>query len=112
MSDPQDFAQEVRNAARSFPWIQRIEPTIIGKIARIRLWLNQDFVDIYYNAQTGSISYAYIEQGERKFGANNMRVGWHLHPFGAVSAHQSIPPLSPQEFFQRLEEELKRYKKI
>jgi hypothetical protein len=35
-------------------------------VARLRLFLADDrFVAVYYNAQTGSISYAYIEGEQR-----------------------------------------------
>jgi hypothetical protein len=82
---PESFVQQVLQAVKSHFWIQRVEHQIIGKVAKLRLLLADDrFVAIYYNAQTSSTSYAYIEDGDRLFGANNMKIGWHIHPWGEV----------------------------
>lgn len=38
---------------------------MVGRVARLRLYLADDrFVAVYYNDETGSISYAYIETGQ------------------------------------------------
>jgi len=107
------FLEQLTKAAQSHPWIRNIEIHTAGKVVRARLGiLREAFVDVYYNAQTGSTSYAYIEEGQRKFGANNMRIGWHIHPFGREKEHQSGKPLTPEQFLQRLEEELKQRGKL
>lgn len=112
MSDPREFLQEVEDAANTIPWITRTESKITGKITRSRLYLDQGFIDVYHNASTGSISYAYIENKERKFGANNMKVGWHVHPFNHENQHSSISPLSPKGFLKILQKELKKRGRI
>ncbi len=68
---PESVVQQVLQAVQSHTWIQRVEHQIIGKVAKLRLFLAENrFVAIYYNAQTGSTSYAYIEGEDRLFGAN------------------------------------------
>ena len=48
---------------------------VLGRVARLRLFLADDrFVAVYYNAQTGSISYAYIEGEQRLLGANKLKI--------------------------------------
>ncbi|MDI6859010.1 MAG: hypothetical protein QMC85_00785 [Methanocellales archaeon] len=37
---------------------------------KIRLHIEEDFVDVTFNAETGKTSYAYIRGDERIFGAN------------------------------------------
>jgi len=105
---PESFIREALEASRLFAWIKRIDSKIIGKVAKARLWLNDEFVEVYYNAQTNSISFAYIQEEERVFGANNMRIGWHVHPFREVGSHESSSPLSITEFLQALEGELRQ----
>ena len=39
----------------------------------VRLWLNDDFVSVFHNSETGSTYFAYIEKGERVFGINGRR---------------------------------------
>jgi len=109
---PDQFITDVLATAGAFPWIKRTDSRKAGKVARIRLWLNADFVDVYYNSQTGSTSYAYIQGRQRLFGANNMRIGWHVHPFGQADVHQPSKPLSISGFLRLLEKELKQRAKF
>jgi len=108
----EEFVDQVLSAARKFHWIKRhkVEATIAW--ASIRLWLNESFVDVFYRKKTGNISYAYIEGGKRLFGANNMRIGWHLHPFGEVEKHIATKPITIEEFLKMLEKELKKRGKL
>lgn len=102
-----DFLAEVRQAAQSRPWITQVETRLEGRVARARLRLRRHaFVDLYYNAETGSISFAYIERGKRRFGANNMKIGWHIHPFDDPEEHWASPPLTVREFLELLTREL------
>lgn len=107
-----EFVNEVVNVSKRFPWIKRttIEETAVW--ASIRLWLNEAFVEVFYRQRTGNISYAYIERRKRIFGANNMKIGWHLHPFGRVEEHEPIEPLPFGKFLQMLEDELRKREKI
>ena len=109
---PEDFLRQILEAARLFPWIRRVDSRIVGRVVRARLWLDSEFVEVYYNAETKSISFAYIQEGERIFGANNMRIGWHVHPFGKTDFHHPSGPLSITQFLQMLEEELSRRGKL
>lgn len=107
-----EFIDQVIDASKRFRWIKRIsiEETIAW--ASIRLWLNDSFVEVFYRQKTGNTSYAYIEKRKRVFGANNMKIGWHLHPFGMVKEHKPIEPPSTEDFLQMLETELKKRKKL
>ncbi|MBI2676180.1 MAG: hypothetical protein HYX24_06995 [Candidatus Aenigmarchaeota archaeon] len=110
---PESFVQQVLREAQSYAWIQRIERQTVGKVARLRLFLDKNrFIAVYYNGQTGSISYAYIENEQRLFGANNMRIGWHIHPYGKEGIHIESRPIAIGEFLHLLEKELQRQKKI
>ena len=106
------FVDETIEVSKRFAWIKHstIEETTTW--ASIRLWLNDSFVEIFYRRKTGNISYAYIEKRKRVFGANNMRIGWHLHPFERVEKHKPIEPLSVEEFLRMLEDELEKRRKI
>jgi hypothetical protein len=102
-----DFLEQVRQAALAYPWITGMEVRTAGRVARMRLHLRaRVFVDVYYNAETGSVSFAYIERGRRRFGANNMKIGWHIHPFDEPEEHQPSAPLTVQEFLELLAQEL------
>ena len=99
-------------AVKGYDWIKRLE---IHRRTEIRVWLrlfvNNDFAETFHNSETASTSYAYIERGERVFGANNMRIGWHLHPYGNVAKHEPSQPITIEAFLKKLEEEFNKSKK-
>lgn len=110
---PELLVQQVLQAVQTHPWIRRVEYQVVGKVARLRLFLADDrFVAVYYNAQTGSISYAYIEGEQRLLGANNMKIGWHIHPYGQEATHIPSQPVSIEAFLRLLEKALSERGKL
>ncbi len=107
-----EFIDNILETARSFPWIRRTEVNSTIAYARIRLWLNNSYVDVFYRRKTQNTSYAYIEEGERIFGANNMKIGWHIHPFGETDKHLPINQMTFEEFLKTLEKELRSRDKL
>lgn len=98
------FIREVSETCKSFNWIRRIEIRNLTEIrAWLRLFLNDNFVEVFHNSKTGSTSYAYIEKGRRVSGVNNMRIGWHIHPFNQTRKHKRIKRTSIKEFLKMLE---------
>jgi len=51
-----------------------------------------------------------IKRGKRVFGANNMRIGWYLHPYGNVEKHEPSQSITIEEFLKMLEEERNKSK--
>jgi hypothetical protein len=106
------FTRDVLKTAKTFKWMKRITTAPEGKVARIRLWINDSFVNIYHNVVTGTTSYAYIESNNRIFGANNMKIGWHWHPYDNVQKHAPDKPVTIETFLKTLENELRKRNKI
>ena len=107
-----ELIDEVLQISSRFSWIRDVEVKRFKGRLRIRLHLNDSFVDVYYNLLKGVTSFAYIEDGCRLFGANNIRIGWHLHPFGRTEEHVPIRSISLKEFLEMLESELKKRGKL
>jgi hypothetical protein len=101
------FTRDVFKTAKTFKWVKMITTAPEGTVANVRLGINQSFVDIYYNAVTGTTSYAYIESNKRVFGANNMKIGWHWHPYGDVQKHLPDKQITIETFLKTLEKELR-----
>lgn len=82
------------------PIVRRVTATSVN--LRIPLTIG-NFVDIFYNEETGTTAYALIEKGKRIFGADNAG-GWHVHSFENPDEHQSLDePVSAKEFFKKIE---------
>jgi hypothetical protein len=107
-----EFVESILETAGKFPWIRRTEVNFTTAWTRIRLWLNNSFVDIFYRRKTQNTSYSYIAEGGRLFGANNMKIGWHIHPFGETEKHLPINYMTFEEFLKALEKELKKRGKL
>ena len=110
--DIEAFIAKVSQAVEGDSKIKRLE---IYRRTEIRVWLrlflNDEFIETFHNSETASTSFAYIERGERVFGANNMKIGWHLHPYRNVGKHEPIEPITIEDFLKRLEEEFNKRKK-
>ena len=63
------------------------------------------FIDVFYNADTGKTSFAWIAAGRRIFGADNTR-GWHVHPLEQPEIHQPCSPMRFAEFLAGVEKEI------
>lgn len=110
---PEHFLKQALQAVKPFRWIRNTEHQITGVIVRLKLFLNNEsFVSVYYNANTGSTSYAYVENNERLFGANNMRIGWHIHPWGQEERHIASEVITIEQFLKRLQTALKDQGKL
>lgn len=109
-----DFKKEADAACKKFSYIKGFKILRdIPPFLKIRLEITlKDYVDVVYNADTGSTSYAYISNEKRLFGANTARIGWHIHPFENEMLHKLTKSVSLEKFLRDLEIELKKRGKI
>jgi hypothetical protein len=107
-----EFINPIRSVSDNFNWIKRISVEKEKARVRIRLLMNHDFVDVFYNAKKETISYSYVESAKRIFGANNMKIGWHWHPYDNIRNHVWDEPVTIETFLKTLEKELRKRDKI
>ena len=63
------------------------------------------FIDVFHNADTGKVSFAWISGNQRLLGVDNTR-GWHLHPLRQPESHQPHPAMTFAEFLTEVEKEI------
>jgi hypothetical protein len=61
------------------------------------------FIDVFYNAVTDKTSIALIKAGQRVYGVDNAKMGWHKHPFDVPERHISCLPVTFAEFLTDVE---------
>ena len=66
------FLRALNSPICGIPVVRRITPTSVNLRIPLRF---ENFVDIFYNEETGTTAYALIEKGNRIFGADNTG-GW------------------------------------
>lgn len=59
---------------------------------------DESFIEVFYNATTSKTAYALIVDGQRIFGKDNVKIGWHVHPWDRPAAHESCEPVTFAEF--------------
>jgi len=75
-------------------------------VARIRIFLvDSSFIDVYYNAETKKISFAWIINNKRAYGADNLG-NWHIHPFGRPNDHRASAEVDFREFLKNIEQKI------
>jgi len=84
---------------------QNIFEDVVVKI-RIVLKVKEMFIDVYYNSETGKVSYALIQKWKRVFGADNLEF-WHLHPFENPNEHRKTIKITFKKFLKEIEERFK-----
>ena len=61
------------------------------------------FIDVYYNAMNGRLSFALISEGERVLGYDKVKT-WHCHPFEDPSQHVSCAEPALEQVFAEMAE--------
>ncbi|MBN2393431.1 MAG: hypothetical protein JXR84_22050 [Anaerolineae bacterium] len=97
---------EVEQACYTSPIVSYVEEVLVDSdILKVRVYLVQDemFIDVFYNVATDKTSFALIKAGQRVYGADNAKMGWHKHPFDAAQRHRACPPVAFAEFLADVE---------
>ncbi|MFA4820468.1 MAG: hypothetical protein WC613_05950 [Candidatus Aenigmatarchaeota archaeon] len=81
-------------------WDVKIYEDIVTKI---RIFLtDKSFIEVYYNFETGKISFAWIRNNKRVYGADNLAY-WHLHPIENPEDHVKSDEISFTQFLLNVE---------
>jgi hypothetical protein len=74
---------------------------------QLRAYLfDESFIDVFYNQQSGKITFAQIRENRRIFGADNKK-GWHWHPLEDPGKHLFVETeISFAEFLRQVEDHL------
>lgn len=79
-------------------------------ILSVRVYLQAEafgegaFINVFYNVATEKTAFALVAGGQRVYGKDNAKMGWHVHPFESPHEHKSGQAVSFGEFLGELEE--------
>jgi len=106
--DVRAFADELLPALADTGLFGQVALRTEGPIADGYVRVHEDlFLSFYYNAVTGTIAFALIENQQRIWGIDcDNRRGWHLHPADNPTDHIGIEPLSVSDIVARLQDVL------
>ena len=102
-----EFAQEVVDTCADA--VEVIECTVLlydQPVIKFRVGLtDRSYIDVFYNADTSKVSFAWIAGGQRVFGIDNTR-GWHVHPMCSPRRHRPHPPITFRKFLEEVERQI------
>lgn len=97
---PEDlFEQIVATCAHSVIVEAYTLRTLDPDILSLRVHLaDRSFIEVFYNTATDRIAFALIVEGQRVYGKDNAKIGWHMHPLADPKAHRPCPAVTFEEF--------------
>jgi len=102
---PRDLLEDLAAACTQSPivtaYIVRVlDPDILS--VRVAL-TDGSFIEVFHNIATGKNAFALIVEGNRVYGKDNAKLGWHVHPLDEPDAHHLCDPVSFETFLTEVE---------
>ena len=103
---PREFLDEIAvTCERSYLVETYVVLYIDMDILKVRVYvLGGYFIEVFYNQATDKVSFALIKNGNRIYGKDNAKMGWHVHPKGAPKRHVPCEPVTFSQFLSEVEE--------
>jgi hypothetical protein len=96
----------LRQAGYRSDLVDRVETLAIdADTLSVRVYLTraETFINVFYNITTDKTAFALVESGQRVYGVDNARKGWHEHPFGDPARHVACVPMQFEGFLTQVE---------
>ena len=102
---PRDLFERLAAACTQSPIvtayvIRVLDPDILS--VRVVL-IDDSFIEVFHNVATGKSAFALIVEGNRVYGKDNAKLGWHVHPLDEPDAHDPCDPVSFETFLTEVE---------
>ena len=97
---------EVREVCNRSPLVSHIDESVVDAdvlALRAHLKITDAFISVFYNLATDKTAFALIVSGQRLYGVDNARKGWHKHPFEDPNQHEGCAPLRFADFVADVE---------
>ena len=104
--DIDQFLGELLHELSALDFVDKVDFHLETILIKGRVFLKRErcFLDVYYNAKTGTTAFALIENDKRRWGIDYDRIrGWHEHLLENPSAHETITTKSISEVIRKLQ---------
>ena len=96
----------LRQACHRSPLVGHVEVQAVDAdtlSVRVHLTPAGAFISAFYNVATSKTAFALVEGGQRIYGVDNAKMGWHEHPFADPTQHRAGAPMPFDEFLAQVE---------
>jgi hypothetical protein len=103
----EQLLSELQQACYRSALVDHVETRVIDAdtlSVRVHLARAETFINAFYNVSTDKTAFALVEGGQRIYGVDNAKMGWHEHPFHHPTKHANCAPVEFAEFLARVEE--------
>jgi len=97
---------DLRQACSRSSLVSHIEERLVDAdilSVRVHLTVARTFINVFHNITTNKTAFALIKGGQRLYGVDNAKMGWHRHPFGDPSQHVLCTPVRFTDFLAQVE---------
>lgn len=95
---------ELQQACYRSALVDRVETRVIDAdtlSVRIYLTRTETFISVFCNVGTDKTAFALVESGQRIYGVDNAKIGWHEHPWRDPARHEPCHAVQFGEFLVR-----------
>lgn len=106
---------ELRQACRRSSLVSHIEECLMDAdilSVRVHLTIAHVFINVFYNVTTDKTAFALVREGQRIYGVDNAKMGWHRHPFDDPTRHVPCAPIRFAEFLAEVEAHYPRRERL
>jgi len=100
----EELLDEIYAEAAKKSYVKSMNVKVEGPILKCRIHLNDSFINVFFNEDTGTIAFTLVKGDRRIFGVDKDSLrGWHKHPVENPKAHQPCPEKKFKKFMQQIE---------
>lgn len=100
----EELLDEIYAEAAKKSYIKSISVKVEGPILKCRTHLNDTFINVFFNEDTGTTAFTLIKGNRRIFGIDKDSLrGWHKHPIENPETHTPCSETKFKEFISQVE---------
>lgn len=88
------------------PLVERLEILLYDvDVLKVRVYLTapDTFINVFYNLAAEKVAFTLVSHGQRVYGCDNAKMGWHRHPWQDPAQHIPCAPVSWETFLLDVE---------
>lgn len=100
----EELLDEIYAEASKKSYVKTMSVKVEGPILKCRIYLNDSFINVFFNEDTGTVAFTLVKGNRRIFGVDKDSLrGWHKHPVENPQAHPPCPETKFKEFMRQIE---------
>jgi len=106
----EELATEIYESIAKVTFVKGVSLNVEGPILKARILIEKElFISVFFNSETGTVSYTLVKGKRRVFGVDRDSVReWHRHELERPDEHVPCKPTRFKEFLEEVSRNLDR----